>query len=126
MLYDIKAHVPQLMDKFMVEDFREGDIAKLMQDKTLVTKLLDSSDLNKKLDLIDSERDKQKVENEKNVIKKLQDICNNSNGIDEIWVDIDKVKNGYVEQVDHIERDYWETVIGELTRTINRIPGSNE
>ena len=122
MLYDIKAHLPQLMDKLLVEDFRAGDIIKLVQDKTLITKLLGDDTLDKKLALIEQERDKQKNTNEKKVIEQLQQACNNDNGIDNIWMEIEKTKNIYVENIDRIERDYWETIIGELTRTINKIP----
>ena len=39
MLYDMKAHIPNLMDKMMLEDYRAGDITKLETDKTLLLKL---------------------------------------------------------------------------------------
>lgn len=101
MLYDLRAHLPSLVDKMMSEDYRQGDVTKLEADKVLITKLLaDSLEFGKKIQMIDTEHKKRKDA----VIKKLEEL--------------EKTKVTALEELDTIEKDYWETIIGEVTRAI--------
>lgn len=102
MIYDMKAHLPNLMDK-MIEDFRAGDITKLEADKTLAAKIFSDKDFDIHTSLIDDEHKKRKDK----VISELETL--------------EKSKIGLVEALDKIEKDYWETVIGEIVRFNNKV-----
>lgn len=102
MIYDMKAHLPNLMDK-MFEDFRAGDITKLEADKTIAAKIFSDDSFNVKSGLIDDEHKKRKDR----VISELESL--------------EKSKVGLVEDLDRIEKDYWETVIGEIVRFSNKM-----
>jgi len=105
MLYDMKAHLPSIIERMMAEDYRNGDIAKLENDKTIILKLLsDDKEFMDNMHKADMIHKKQKEP----VISKL--------------VELDAEIKKHTEHLDGIERDYWETVIGEITRCINTQP----
>lgn len=97
MIYDMKAHLPNLMDK-IIEDFRAGDITKLEADKVIANKIFSDKDFDVKIGIIDDEHKKRKDK----VISELETL--------------EKSKISLVESLDRIEKDYWETVMGEIAR----------
>jgi len=104
MLYDMKMHLPQLIDKMMVEDYRAGDVTKLENDKTLLIKLLSEHDgFVRKIRAVDDEHDRKR----KLIMGELGDL--------------QKKIEVKAKELDDNEKSYWETVIGEITRTITNM-----
>ena len=103
MIYDMKAHLPQIMNNIM-EDFRAGDIVKLEADKYLVSKLFSDNSFDIKIKLFDDEHSKRKE-------KTINDLK-----------ELELKKMELAESLEKIERDYWETVIGELVRQNDKTP----
>jgi S-adenosylmethionine synthetase len=104
MLYDMRSHLPGLVD-MMIEDIRAGDTIKLSWNKMMITKLLDNhNDFNKKIKFIDDE------------YNKIKDPF-----INEIKILQEKLEIKF-KALDDNDKRYWETVIGEIIRTINSIP----
>lgn len=104
MLYDMKLHLPQRVDA-LLEDFRTGNISQLEAGKIVCVKLLaDQGQFNGKMKIIDEEHNKRKEK----LVAEIEDLQKN----------LEKK----AEELDNNEKDYWETIIGEITRTVNNIP----
>ena len=100
----MKMHLPQLIDKMMVEDYRAGDVTKLENDKTLLIKLLSEHDgFVRKIRAVDDEHDRKR----KLIMGELGDL--------------QKKIEVKAKELDDNEKSYWETVIGEITRTITNM-----
>lgn len=101
MLYDIKMHLPQIIDKMIVEDYRAGDVTKLENDKTVMLKLLaENNDFTRRIKMIDDEHER----NHRLILGDLNDL--------------QKKIELKAKDLDKNEKSYWETVIGEITRTV--------
>ena len=120
MLYDMRIHLPQLMEKMLIEDFRAGDINNLEQDKIIIEKLLKETDLEKKLKLADIEKENQKKSNDSKLLESIKKATEIKD-IMEVLVEIEKAKNIWAEKTTSIEHDYWETVIAQIKNTVDSI-----
>ena len=88
----------------MLEDFRNGNIPQLEAGKILSLKLLtDIKNFETKIKLIDKEH-----ENRKKIL---------TEEINKIQISL----NNKALELENNERDYWETVIAEISRTIKNI-----
>jgi len=106
MLYDIKAHLPELVGMFS-EEFRAGDVVKLERIKILICKVIgDLNNFSVKLRDIDMEYNKRRGP----LILEIEGL---QKRLDE------KTK-----ALDGNEKDYWETVFGEVIRVNNSIVGT--
>jgi len=101
MLYDIKAHLPQVVESLR-EDFRTGNVNQLEASKIFITKLLDD-DFKNKIKIIDDEYIKRKTK------------------LNTKYLDVDKKRNDIVAKLGENEANYWETIIGEVIRNIKNI-----
>jgi len=112
MLYDTRLHLPQLVEKMWIEDFRNGDITKLETDKILVSKMLSDKNFDNKLKIIDDEYKTRKEKLEKELNEIQEKLAEKS------------------EEYNENEISHWETIIAELKRTIDNTaiptPESNE
>jgi hypothetical protein len=106
MLYDIRVHLPQVMER-MLEDFHAGDVTKLESNKAVIVKLLsENGGFCKKLLVVDDEYQKRKAD----VMGRLEKV--------------EKSRLGLVEELEGVERGYWETILGEFTRVVQSMPKS--
>lgn len=119
MLYDMKAHVPQLMDK-MLECFSEGEVDKLSRYKTMIVKTLESTDIVKKMSLIESKKTEKVKALEDDVKSSLRKSVEKEDA-SEIWMESQQLWERYVHRLDTIELNYWETVISKIKETVDGI-----
>lgn len=126
MLYDVKAHVPGLMENFL-EEYRNGELEKILRTKTALIQVLKDTDAERKIPLVEVEKKKQYKKIDEDAIKSLTGIVNGEN-MDKIWEDVHKTYAEYVQAAEKIETDYWETLISVFRNTINGIktPNMNE
>lgn len=104
MLYDKKIHLPQRMEK-MLEYFEAGDIGKLETGKTIVKKILyDNKDFITRMEMIEIEHDKRRDPLLESIIEKQKKLE-------------DETK-----KLDKIEHDYYESIVGLVMRTVDKIP----
>lgn len=100
MLYNLEVHLPDRVN-MLLEDFRVGDITKLDNDKKILLKILSCYDnYDKRIGILDKEHETRK----KPVLDKLENI--------------EKERIKLLEQLDDIEKDYWESIMGLTTRVI--------
>jgi len=104
MLYDIKGHLPPLVEE-LSRSFITGDIDKLEKTRTVIIKLLaDDKDYINKVSIAKEMRDN----NKEPIVKKV--------------IELDREIKSLTEKLDKEEYDYWETFIGTTTRTIRDQP----
>lgn len=101
MLYDTDMHLPQLMN-WLMESFKSGKVEELEASKILTSKIVDEKTLNK-IKMIDHEHDKRK--------KELEGQLKN----------LEEQRNKIVMELGKNEANYWETIIGELVRTVKNM-----
>jgi superfamily I DNA and/or RNA helicase len=115
MIYDMKAHAPQLMET-LLSSFSSGDGDTLVRTKKMLTQVYKNTDADKDLMAVDELKKKRYKEIEADVTKKLNDAVKKEK-LEEIWTMIHSIWNTYGEQINEIESDYWETVVSVFRKT---------
>ena len=119
MLYDMKMHMPQLMDKTL-EAFTNGELEKLYRLKTVICKTMDDTDINSKMDLIEAEKERQRKKTIDKTLGELKKLSSVSN-IETAYVTCQQLWENHMKQFDIIESNYWETVISKIKETMKNL-----
>lgn len=116
MYYDKNVHLPQVVEMF-IQDFHNGDVEKLENNKTLLLKLIEDQAFKKNLAKCDSIRDQKILELFQKAQEALKTLLETKNP-KELFIDVVEIQNDLSSALLLVERDYWETVYKEITQII--------
>lgn len=124
MLYDMKVHLPQIVDE-MLKSYTAGELDKLYRQKTLVCKIMNDTDLLGKMKLIDEEKDKQRKQTITYTLEEIKKLAN-MNDIEQAYVFCQHLWETHMKKFDVIESNYWETIISKIKETVDSLNVEDE
>ena len=119
MLYDMKVHLPQIVDEIL-KSYTAGELDKLYRQKTLVCKIMNDTDLLGKMKLIDEEKDKQRKQTITYTLEEIKKLTN-MNDIEQAYVFCQHLWETHMKKFDVIESNYWETIISKIKETVDSL-----
>lgn len=114
--YDKTIHIPQLVEMF-AQDFHNGDIEKLQNTKTLLVKLIDDNNFQKKIQQIETINQNKTQE----LFKKSRETLKNhleTKNPEDLFLTLPELQNTLNIALIQNERNYWETIYSEITKNI--------
>lgn len=119
MLYDMKMHMPQVVDE-MLKSYTNGELEKLYRQKTILSKIMNDTELVDKMKLIDDEKDKQRKQTIKYTLDELKKLVDMTD-IEKAYVFCQHLWESHMKKFDVIESNYWETIISKVKEVVDNI-----
>ena len=110
--YDKTVHLPQLVEMFM-QDFHNGDIEKLQNTETLILKLIDDIDFQKKIKQIKTINTNKNQTLFKKSTEALKTLLETKKP-EEVFLLLPDLQNTLNVALMQEERNYWETIYREI------------
>lgn len=106
MEYDIKVHLPQQIEN-LLQAYASGDIETLTRVKDNLLDIIEEKTFQKDLKALDEE----KIKHIDTIKKKAMDavkLLSEVKTLDEIFVDVEEIRNDLVLGLNNAETEYWE------------------
>jgi hypothetical protein len=128
MVYDVKNHFGQQVENFL-NGFAAGDIGIMVRSLDNFKSLAESSDMKTVLSTLEKWDNEKNVGAIKNIHKKAMDavkVISSSDNIDNIFIDIEEIKEDAENAFKELNGFYWEKVRSLMLKTVNDYDFENE